>query len=59
MEPEVCLPTLDYLLTIDADWPTGRFFWLGYEVPLVPDLRGVDWLAGEANGVLRRALATR
>ena len=48
MDPAVCLPTLDHLLTLAADGPTGRFFWLGRELPLFPDLEGVRWLEGDA-----------
>lgn len=49
MEPAVCLPTLDYLLELDRDGPTGRFFWLGHEIPLAPDHQGIDWLQGRAS----------
>ena len=49
MEPSACHPTVDYLLNLDEDGPTGRFFWLGYQLPLFPDLDGVEWLGGEAS----------
>jgi NAD(P)-dependent dehydrogenase (short-subunit alcohol dehydrogenase family) len=49
MEPSVCHPTVDYLLGLDADGPTGRFFWLGYELPWAPELDGVQWLEGTAS----------
>lgn len=49
MDPSVCHSTLDYLLGLGADGPTGRFFWLGREVPLNPDLSGIDWLQGKAS----------
>jgi NAD(P)-dependent dehydrogenase (short-subunit alcohol dehydrogenase family) len=49
LSPEVCHPTVDYLLSLDADGPTGRLFWLGREVPLHPDLHGLDWASGVAN----------
>lgn len=49
MEPSVCLPTLDYLVDLPADGPTGRFFWLGRELPTAPDLTGVQWLEGTAS----------
>lgn len=52
MDPEACHPTLDYLLAPDAGIPTGRFFWLGYEVPLVPEM-DIDWLNGWASGLGR------
>lgn len=50
MDPSVCHPTLDYLLNLGSDGPTGRFFWLGRELPLFPDLEGVAWLQGTATG---------
>jgi NAD(P)-dependent dehydrogenase (short-subunit alcohol dehydrogenase family) len=49
MDPSVCHPTVDFLLTLDQDGPTGRFFWLGYEIPWAPDLGGVEWLEGKAS----------
>ncbi|GHC35468.1 SDR family NAD(P)-dependent oxidoreductase [Aidingimonas halophila] len=54
MEPEVCLPTLDYLLGLDRGGPSGRFFWLGHELPLFPDLESVDWLQGTAGTAFPR-----
>ena len=54
--PEIGHPTTDYLLNLAADGPTGKFFWLGYEVPLVPDLAGVDWLNGVGNEKLVKVL---
>ena len=56
MDPAGCHPTVDYLLDLPADGPTGRFFWLGYEIPLFPDLEGVQWLEGKAAGRFRRVL---
>lgn len=56
LDPSVCHPTADYLVDLPADGPTGRFFWMGYEVPLFPDLEGVDWLAGDGGGKLSRAV---
>lgn len=49
MDPEVCHPTLDYLLGLDREGPTGRFFWLGYEIPHTADTEGVDWRRGRAS----------
>lgn len=54
--PEICHPTVDYLLNIDESGPTGEFFWLGYKVPLFPDLSGVDWLNGIGNEKLEKIL---
>jgi 3-oxoacyl-[acyl-carrier protein] reductase len=49
MDPAVCHPTVDYLLKLDENGPTGKFFWLGYEIPLFPDLEGIEWLEGKAD----------
>jgi hypothetical protein len=49
MEPSACHATVDHLLALGEEGPTGRFFWLGYELPLTPDLRGVQWLEGTAS----------
>ncbi|MBB3140064.1 SDR family NAD(P)-dependent oxidoreductase [Halomonas organivorans] len=54
MDPDVCLPTFDYLLNLDETGPSGRFFWLGHELPLFPDLEGVDWLHGTASAEFPR-----
>jgi NAD(P)-dependent dehydrogenase (short-subunit alcohol dehydrogenase family) len=56
MDPAVCHPTLDYLLGLGGDGPTGRFFWLGYEIPLFPDLQGISWLEGKADRRFKRVL---
>lgn len=56
MDPGVCHPTADYLLSLDENGPTGRFFWLGYEIPLFPDLEGIEWLEGRADERHRRVL---
>ena len=42
LSPRASHPTVEYLLNLDADGPTGRFFWLGYELPLFPDLGETD-----------------
>ena len=55
MDPSVCFPTVDYLLG-DSLEKTASFFWLGHEVPLTPNLEGVDWLKGQANGILDKVL---
>lgn len=49
MDPSVCHPTVDHLLGLDEEGPTGQFFWLGYKVPLFPDLSGIEWLEGTAS----------
>lgn len=54
MEPEVCLPTLKYLLNDAND--SGGFFWLGYQIPLFPDLGDIDWLAGKGGNKVQKIL---
>lgn len=49
MDPSVCHPTVDYLLSLNTDGPTGKFFWLGHKIPLFPNLEGINWLEGKAN----------
>lgn len=56
MDPSVCFPTVDYLLNLEQDGPSGKFFWLGYEIPLFPDLKGVNWGEGTANSDFREIL---
>lgn len=56
MDPSVCHPTVDYLLDPRPGGPTGRFFWLGREIPLFPDLEGVRWLEGMASERFRRVV---
>lgn len=53
-DPSVCFPTVKYLLNLPAEGASGKFFWLGYEVPLFPDLEGVQWLEGIGNDKLRK-----
>ena len=54
MDPSVCHPTVDYLLGLGESGPTGRFFWLGYEIPLFPNLEGIHWLEGRADQRFRK-----
>lgn len=49
MEPAACHPTVDHLLALPADGPTGHFFWLGRDLPVSPDFNGVHWLEGTAS----------
>jgi NAD(P)-dependent dehydrogenase (short-subunit alcohol dehydrogenase family) len=55
LDPAVCHPTADFLLSLGEDGPTGRFFWMGYEIPLFPDLSGIEWLEGRADERYQRA----
>ncbi|WP_418301571.1 SDR family oxidoreductase [Lysinibacillus fusiformis] len=56
LDPSVCHATVEYLLNLNIDGPTGKFFWLGHEIPLSPDLSWVNWgegtVKGEGNKVL-------
>lgn len=54
MDPSVSHTTVDYLLSTEPELETGRFFWLGREIPLFPDLEGIRWLEGEAPDRFRR-----
>lgn len=56
MDPSVCHPTANYLLGLRENGPTGRFFWLGYEIPLFPNLEGIQWLEGKADERFKRVL---
>ena len=56
MEPSACHSTVDYLLGLEANGPTGRFFWLGHEIPMFPDLSGIDWLGGKADARFKRVI---
>ena len=56
MDPSACHSTAEYLLDLDEKGPTGRFFWLGYEIPLFPNLEGIQWLEGKADDRFRRVL---
>jgi short-subunit dehydrogenase len=56
LDPSVCHPTVDYLLGLGKEGPTGRFFWLGYELPLFPDLKDVQWMEGKAGGSIKKVV---
>lgn len=49
LPPSRCHPTVDWLLNLDEHGPTGRFFWLGAELPLFPDLGAIRYEEGEAD----------
>lgn len=57
MDPSVCHPTVDYLLQSGKDAPTGKFFWLGYEIPLFPNLEGIQWLEGKADNRYKKVIS--
>lgn len=56
LDPSACHPTLDHLLNLDAGGPTGRLFWLGYEVPLFPELGDIEWERGRPSDELERVV---
>jgi 3-oxoacyl-[acyl-carrier protein] reductase len=56
LDPAVCHPTLNYLLNLDSLGPTGRFFWMGYEIPLTPQLQGVNWMEGSADNSFKKII---
>jgi NAD(P)-dependent dehydrogenase (short-subunit alcohol dehydrogenase family) len=56
LDPSACHRTFEYLLTLDADGPTGRLFWLGYEIPLFPDHGDMEWEAGMGSDELTQVL---
>lgn len=56
MDPSACHPTVDFLLSDSPDTPTGGFFWLGHEIPLKPDLTGIQWLEGTAPERFRKVV---
>lgn len=56
LDPAACHPTVDHLLNLDEDGPTGRFFWLGYEIPLFPELGDVQWMEGIGSEQMTRVL---
>lgn len=56
LDPSACHRTFDYLLSLNADGPTGRLFWLGYEIPLFPDHGNIEWEAGIGSDQLSQVL---
>jgi NAD(P)-dependent dehydrogenase (short-subunit alcohol dehydrogenase family) len=48
LSPTACHDTVAWLLDLDADGPTGRFFWMGAELPIFPDLTGLRYEEGIA-----------
>ncbi|MFC4357685.1 SDR family NAD(P)-dependent oxidoreductase [Halobium salinum] len=56
LDPAECHPTADYLLTLPEGGPTGGFFWLGYEIPLFPDLGDIRWEQGQGSDALQEVL---
>jgi NAD(P)-dependent dehydrogenase (short-subunit alcohol dehydrogenase family) len=56
VSPRACLPLVDYLIDPRIDLEAGKFFWLKHEIPLFPDLSGVDWGNATATERFRRVV---
>ncbi|QPQ37271.1 SDR family NAD(P)-dependent oxidoreductase [Lysinibacillus sp. JNUCC-52] len=56
MDPSVCHPTVDYLLNLDEQTITEGLYWLGYQIPLKPELSGIEWLKGTADERYKKIL---
>ena len=49
MPPEACHDTVEWMLNLDEHGPTGRFFWLGKELPMFPGFTHYDPNKGEVD----------
>lgn len=49
LPPTACHPTVEWLLNLDESGPTGRFFWLGREIPMFPGFTRYDPDKGEID----------
>lgn len=47
--PEICHNLISFLLNKKKNCPNGKFFWINRELPLFPDLTGINWLKGKAD----------
>lgn len=56
MEPIECLSTVKYLLAGNGKNKHNSFYWLGYKIPLFPDLEGINWLEGIGNNKVERVI---
>jgi len=56
LDPSACHPTVEYLLSLSESGPTGCFFWLGYEVPLFPELGDLQWEEGVGSEELTKVV---
>lgn len=43
LSTKLCLPTIDYLTSLNSRGPTGKFFWFLNEINIFPDLSKIDW----------------
>ena len=43
LSTKLCLPTIDYLASLNSKGPTGKFFWFLNEINIFPDLSKIDW----------------
>ena len=42
LSPKLSLPTLEYLINIDKNGPSGNFFWFKKKINIIPSLK-IDW----------------
>jgi hypothetical protein len=48
LPPTACHDKVAWLLGLGEEGPTGRFFWMGAELPMFPDLTGLRYEEGVA-----------
>jgi len=49
LPPSACHGTVEWLLNLDENGPTGRFFWLGKEIRMFPGFTHYDPDKGEID----------
>jgi len=42
LSPALCIPTLEYLINIGKNGPSGKFFWFKKKINIIPNLK-IDW----------------
>ncbi len=42
LQPDLCLPTLLYLINLKKNGPSGKFFWFKKEINIIPKLK-INW----------------
>ena len=42
LSPKLSLPTLEYLINIGKNGPSGNFFWFKKKINIIPSLK-IDW----------------
>ncbi len=43
LSTELSLPTVEYLSSLDAKGPSGKFFWFLNEIDIFPNLKHINW----------------